>query len=98
MAIFTDFGTYIRSASDVKGQILKIDQVIDALVNSMLDSATKSGVMEYEMDSGQSRVKMKYRNPDQINKTIDGLRVYRMQLANQINESQICRLVPNGGL
>ena len=98
MAIFTDFRTYIRSVSDVKSQIDKIDQSINVLLDSLLDSATKSGVMEYEMDSGQSRVKMKYRNPDQINKTIDGLRVYRMQLANQINESQICRLVPNGGL
>ena len=98
MAIYTDFGTYIKSASDVKGQIIKIDQTINALLDSMLDSTTKSGVMEYEMDSGQSRVKMKYRNPDQINKTINGLRNYRMQLANQINESQICQLVQNGGL
>jgi len=96
MAYFTDFGTYIRSASNVEDQIKKIDQSISALLDSMLDSATKSGMMEYEMDSGQSRVKVKYRNPDQINKTIAGLQAYRTTLVNEINGQQMSRLIHGG--
>jgi len=96
MAYFTDFGTYIRSASNVEDQIKKIDQSISALLDSMLDSAAKSGMMEYEMDSGQSRVKVKYRNPDQINKTIAGLQAYRTALVNEINGQQMSRLIHGG--
>lgn len=82
MAIYTDITVYIRCASDIRQKIARIDSIIELLEDSLLNNALDSGIEEYSLDDGQTKIKSVLRDPSAIEKAILALEKRKQRLIN----------------
>lgn len=101
MVIYTSAYEYIHSTTDLLTKINKIQQVIAALTQTMLDGAPSGNILEYSLDTGQSKMKTVYKGSESIVNQISALEklcdVYIVKY-NRANNGNIIRLVDSKNL
>ena len=70
--------------SNARDKIAKIDELIDFLLASALPSVQQGNYAEYEIDTGQTKQKVKYTDPSEVVNTIGLYRKLRKQYENDI--------------
>lgn len=65
-------------------KIAKIDTLIDSLFTVATNVVLKGGVQEYEINTGQTINRVKYRSVKEITDAIDGFRVLRKKYENDV--------------
>lgn len=65
-------------------KITKIDTLIDSLFTVATDVVLKGGIAEYEINTGQTIQKVKYRSVKEITDAIDGFRLLRKRYENDV--------------
>lgn len=68
-----DYRLYIVDATTTEDKINRIEDVIDALMTTMLEASLNQDITEYRLDDGQTKVQTIYRSVEQIRKSIEGL-------------------------
>lgn len=66
MVVYTSAYEYIHKTSDLLTQINKIKDVIAALTQTMLDGAPQGNILEYSLDTGQSKMRTVYKGANAI--------------------------------
>lgn len=74
VAVYTSIIDCLDSATDLKSRYEMINTIINSLLSAMTKAALSSGTMEYQINTGQSIIKVIYRNPSEITNTISVLR------------------------
>lgn len=92
MLRFDSEAIYIQSRTTKAAKLTAIDVLIETLEDLMLVAATTANIEEYQLNDGQTTIRTKYRDPMQIEKTIQILERRRQRLLNQLN-SRIVRAV-----
>lgn len=83
MVTYDNLEDYILSCSTIKERIDKIDTAIGLLLDSAVKAAVSAGKDEYWLNDGQTSVKTKFRNPEDITKAINGLNKLRNLYSQQ---------------
>lgn len=87
----------LEGKCDAKSMIAKIDQIIAALLVVALNSAGTSDMGEYFLNDGQTTIKAVYRNPAEVQATIQKYRQLKNDLAYDSGlVSRITRSVDRG--
>lgn len=101
MVVYTSAYEYIHSTTDLLTQIDKIKQIISALTQAMLDGAPTSNILEYSLDTGQSKMKTVYKGAQDIVNQISALEklcdIYIVKY-NKLNNGNIVRLIDSKNL
>jgi hypothetical protein len=92
MPIYDSAYVYISTAKSLKDRVVKINQVLDALHDTMLKAATNDNIQEYSLNDGQTVIRTVYRGIDQIQNSIMGLERIKQMYMNQLN-GRVVRLV-----
>ncbi len=92
MVTYDSSDIFIQSATTLKAKIVRIDAIIVALEDTMLKAAGTGNLEEYSLDDGQVRIKMTYRNTEEVIKSISDLEKIRQMYVNRLNGRHI-RLV-----
>lgn len=82
MAVYFTCIDYIRCASNTKEKIERINAIIEALEDSMLEGALKANIEEYSIDDGQTKIKTVFRDVNQIEDAITALTRRKNKLIN----------------
>jgi hypothetical protein len=92
MVVYDAASEYIRTGTNNKEKIEKIETVIEALELLMLESADKDNIDEYWLDDGQTKIKTVYRGVQSIMAAIMALEKLKMYYINRTVGRQV-RLV-----
>lgn len=92
MVIFDSAGLYISSATSLKEKVVKVNNIIDALLLEAANSVGTANLTEYSLDSGQTKIKTMYRGVDAILTAINGFERIKQTYLNQLN-GRVIRLV-----
>lgn len=76
---------YIASAASNLEKITKIDEVIDALLATMLTAAESGHIEEYQLNDGQTTIRTKYKDVQAIEASIYALERMKQIYVNRIN-------------
>lgn len=88
--LYFELDADFQTCTTKKAIIAKIDAIIDALYVTALSSVTNGDVVEYTIDTGQTKNKVVYRNPNAIVTTIEAYKKLRKGYVNDIiGRSQI---------
>lgn len=87
MCCYYTIKEYIDSGKNTAERIKLIDQLIDKLILSMLDSVEgrDSSVEELQMNDGQMIVRTRYRSTSDIEEGIKGLERIKQMYINRLN-------------
>ena len=83
---------YIETSDALCDKIDKLDAIIAALETAALTASANQGIEEYELDDGQVKIKTKYRNAEDIIKSINAYEKMRQLYINRLNK-RVHRLV-----
>ena len=81
--IFFKLSTGARTEAQVKAKIAQIDAIIDSLFTTALVSVGNADVIEYEIETGQTKTRVEYTTPAQVTaalKVYETMRVYYQNL------------------
>lgn len=92
MTYFESEATYIVASQDDQDRLNRLKQVITALENQMIVAATDSNIDEYSLNDGQVTIRTKYRNPDDILKSINTLEAIYNRLFYKLSGQHIVSL------
>lgn len=96
MAIYVSEQAYIESATTIQEQIVKIDAIINGLLDSAIKSATTGHMESYTLDSGQSKITTVYRDLESIQATVQKYQKLKDLLTQTLNNNcfgRVTRLV-----
>jgi tetrahydromethanopterin S-methyltransferase subunit B len=79
-------------ATTLQERIAKIDTLIDSLLDVALVCITQGNIAEYEIDTGQTRNRVKYNSQAQIMASIDAYDKIRQKYINKLTPRKV-RLV-----
>jgi hypothetical protein len=79
-------------ATTLQQRIAKIDTLIDSLLDVALTCITQGNIAEYEIDTGQTRNRVKYNSQAQIMASIDAYDKIRHKYINKLTPRKV-RLV-----
>ena len=85
-----DFGLDV--CGNAVAMIASIDGIIQQLVVTGMLSVTKGNLYEYELDTGQTRTKVRYQTPSEVANAIDFYRKLRKKYEKDVTP-RIVRLV-----
>lgn len=85
MSYYDSAKIYIESKKDARSKIIAIDAIIDALLSTAMEAATTGNVMEYDLDTGQTKVKCMYRSPQEVMNAITTMQAIKEHYINNIN-------------
>lgn len=91
-AEYTSISTYFECKSKLIGKIATYDLLIEAFEKAMMEGATSGHLLQYEMDDGQMKVRVQYRNMRDMTEAMNGLIKMRQYYINKANGRSI-RLV-----
>jgi len=92
MVIYDSAAIFVDKATDLCDKIVRIEQIIDALLTTALSSAAHDEIEEYMLDDGQTKIKTIYKGTDQIFKSIDSFERLKQIYVNRLNGRRL-RLV-----
>jgi hypothetical protein len=73
-----------RSVSQMRALISQLDAIIDELFTSALKSVQTGNLAEYELDTGQTKTRIKYTSVTEVTKSIESFENLRKLYLNQI--------------
>jgi len=77
-------GTGRKTRQQICDRIAEIDAILDSLYSIALVSVGNGDVSEYEIDTGQTKQKVKYTSTASVRNSIDGYEDLRLKLQNQL--------------
>lgn len=86
--IYDTCGIFINSATELKARVANIKLVMSALRAQRLSAAldpSMSGILEYQLDDGQTKIKTVYRSLSEINTSMLVLERELQDCYNQLN-------------
>lgn len=92
MLRFNSAYDYISQATTYKDKIAKLDLIIEALEDSVLQAAGQSHITEYDLNDGQTRIKAAYRSPKEVADSINAFEQMRERYKNKLHGPRV-RLV-----
>lgn len=92
MVVFDSAAIYIESATTVKAKIVRIEAIITALETTALKAAETGNISEYSLDDGQTKIQTMYRNPMEVQRSIEAFEMIKQRYINQLN-GRVMRLV-----
>jgi hypothetical protein len=81
-----------RTRTEILAIIAQIDALISSLYSTAIQSVANGGTAEYEIDTGQTKQKVKYTSTESITVAIQGYEKLRTMMENKL-QSRIVRLV-----
>lgn len=101
MVVYTSTYEYIHKTTDLLTQINNIKAVIAALTQTMLDGAPQGNILEYSLDTGQSKMKTIYKGANAIVSQIASLEklcdIYIVRY-NKLKNGSITRMIDSKNL
>lgn len=91
--LYFKVNTGARTRSEILTLIASLDALIDAMMTQALLSVNDGNVVEYELDTGQSRQKVKYSDSQQVMSAVKKYEQLRTYYQNKINPRQL-RAIP----
>jgi len=91
-AEFTTVSAYFECKSKLIGKIATYDLLIESFEKAMLEATISGHLLQYEMDDGQMKVRVQYRNMKDMTSAMNGLIKLRQDYVNKANGRSI-RLV-----
>lgn len=91
-AEFTSVSAYFECKSKLIGKIATYDLLIESHEKAMIEGATSGHLLQYEMDDGQMKVRVQYRNMKDMTDAMNNLIKLRQYYINKANGRSI-RLV-----
>lgn len=89
MATYCSETVYVYSVTDLEARLTRIDTVITALEQAMIDSgASSSGISGYSLDDGQTKINTTYRDVGAIAESISKWELIRERIINKLNGRQ----------
>lgn len=76
-----------RSRESLLAKVQEIDAIIDELMNQALKSVQQGNIAEYELDTGQTRVRRKYETIGSVRRAIEDYESLRQMYVNKLNRS-----------
>jgi len=76
-----------RSDASLRAKIVEIDALIDELVNVAMKSVQKGNFQEYELDTGQTRTRIKYTSVSSVAQSIQDYEHIRQMYVNKLNRT-----------
>lgn len=83
--VYDSAGIYIESASSLKDKINRVSAIISALLDVAVKSAETGNIDEYQLDSGQTKIRTSYTGPDQVFKSIEHFEKLKTYYSNKLN-------------
>ena len=77
-------GTGQKTRQQICDRIAEIDLILDELYKVALVSVANGDVAEYEIDTGQTKQKVKYTTTSSVRNSIEGDEKIRLMLQNQL--------------
>lgn len=82
--IFFKLNTGARTAAQINAKIATIDAIIDSLETTAMISVGNADIVEYEIETGQTKTKVEYTTPGQVISAIKGYELIRQMYANKL--------------
>lgn len=95
MVYFDRERMYIDSQDSLLAKIQAIEAIIDALLVQMATIVTTAGTDEYMLNDGQTIIKTKYRDPNQVEAAINGMRRLKNIYLKEYNQTGVVRAMDN---
>lgn len=76
-----------RSDASLIAKIAEIDALIDELLNSAMKSVQTGNLAEYELDTGQTKTRIKYSTVSSVTQSIEDYERIRQMYVNKLNRS-----------
>lgn len=83
---------YVNSKTTALARIAAIDVIIEGLLTSAINSVGNADIQNYQLNDGQTEIKMMYKSLDQITKAIKDWRMIQDLYAGDIN-NRVVRMV-----
>jgi hypothetical protein len=83
--IYDSASIYIESCTSLKAKVVAIDAIIAALLTVALSATENDNIDEYWLDSGQTKIKTKYRGVSAIFVSIQNFEKLKTYYTNKIN-------------
>jgi hypothetical protein len=80
---------YVNSKTTAQARIVAIDVIIDGLLTSATNSIGNADMQTYQLNDGQTEIKMSYRSLDQITDAIKNWRALQNMFRSDINPRQV---------
>lgn len=84
---YTTIPQFFEEASKLIGKVAVYDALISAFETSILEATVSGHLMQYEMDDGQMKVRVQYRNTKDMVTAMEGLIKLRQYYINKHNGS-----------
>lgn len=91
MVYFDSSALYIQSQTSLLAKINACEAIIDKLMETLLTAAENGLTDEYMLNDGQTIIKTKYRDPNQIEASINGVRRIMNIYIKQYNATGVVR-------
>lgn len=83
--VFESADIYILSADSQEEKIVKVGQIIDALLDMSIKAAATGNFEEYNIDDGQTKIKTIYRSVSEITAAILAYELIQQRLIARLN-------------
>jgi hypothetical protein len=84
--------TSLISSTKIEERIIAIDEIIDALLTTALTTVNQGNIAEYELDTGQTRNRVKYNTSESVMSAINMYENLRQRYVNKLSP-RIVRLM-----
>lgn len=91
--LYFKIDTGARTRTEILALIASLDALIDAMMTQALLSVNDGNVVEYELDTGQSKQKVKYSDANQVMNAVRKYEALRTYYQNKITPRQL-RAIP----
>ena len=76
-----------RSRASIQAKIDEIDVLIDELFNTAMKSVANGNIAEYDLDTGQTKTRIKYTSVSSVTTSIEDYERLRKMYVNMLNGS-----------
>lgn len=81
--------TGAQTRAEICAQIVQIDAIISALLVTALLSVSKANVVEYEINTGQTKQRVEYSDPKQVTDAIENYKRIRGMLRADLTPRRV---------
>lgn len=95
--LYFSFDANLRSCTDIKSKIAKIDAILDSLFDTALSSVANGDTVEYTLDTGQSKIHKVFATTSSVTQAIKDYETLRTMYVQKLS-SRVVRLVDSKSL
>jgi|SRR5690242_1841532 len=93
MLYFETASQYLDTKATLEAKLAAINEIQAALLVAATKSATQGHIDEYMLNDGQTIIKTKYRNTEQIMNSYDSMEVIKQRVLASLNGTRVVRLM-----